>query len=312
MMKHPVKATDPAWGTFRAVNCPVGCTTCSAEKEHLATRFTRTLLPEAHLLSEAGCRAHRILFLLSGHLHIRIGRNDSYHLSDRQCIFLARKQNFQVSALRESEVITLTFNNRITLCRHDMLAEILVKGTTAADSPVLHIIPEILRFFEGLGPALDPEGTHLPCYHIIKEHELFLMMRHFYGDTKLKSFFRDAVRPKDDFQTFVRCSYLRAENLSELARIGHMSESSFIRKFRETFREPYHTWLVKQKAADIEQTVRGGIRDNNELIHKFGFKSYLAFYRFCQRYLHCSPSALKAKYACDSAVWREASDRKEI
>ena len=311
-MKHQVKATAHAGETFRAVNCPAGCTSCSAEKEHLDTRFTRMLLPEAHLLPHAECRSHRILFLLSGHLHIRIGRNDCHQLTELQCIFLARKQETEVSALRDSVVVTLVFNNRITLCRHDMLAEIMMKETSVTGSPILPVVPALETFFDGLGPALDPEGPHLPCYHVIKEHELFLMMRHFYGDAKLKGFFRDIARPKDDFRTFVQCSYLRAENLAELARMGHMSESSFIRRFRETFREPYHTWLVKQKAADIERAVRSGIYDNDELIRTFGFKSYLAFYRFCQRYLHCSPTALKAKYDGKRALWGQSDDQKKI
>lgn len=122
-------------------------------------------------------------------------------------------------------------------------------------------------------------------------------MRYFYGDTGLGNFLRDVVRPKDDFRMFVLSTYRQAEHITELAQMANMSESSFIRRFRDTFHEPYHSWRVKQKVADIEQAVRDGIRDNDELVRMFRFKSYLAFYRFCQRYLHCSPSALKIKYS---------------
>ena len=295
-MKQSVKTTDPVWGTFHATNCPAGCMTCSAAKDHSVAKFTRTLLPEAQLLPQADYRSHRILFLLSGHLHVRIGRSGSHYLLDRQCIFLARKREIAVSALRESDVVTLDFNNRMILCNNDILASMAtIDSADAAGSPVLQVVLEILAFFEGMGPALDPVGMYLPCYHVVKEHELFLMMRYFYGDARLRCFFRDVIRPKDDFQTFVLSSYRHAESIAELARMAHMSESSFIRKFRDTFRESYHSWLVKQKAADIEHAVRSGIRDNDRLIRMFGFKSYLAFYRFCQRYLHCSPSALKTK-----------------
>ena len=43
-------------------------------------------------------------------------------------------------------------------------------------SPVLEIVPELLSFLRGLEPAFDPHRLHIPCYHIVKEHELYLMM----------------------------------------------------------------------------------------------------------------------------------------
>ena len=221
-MKQSVKTTDPVWGTFHATNCPAGCMTCSAAKDHSVAKFTHTLLPEAQLLPQADYRSHRILFLLSGHLHVRIGRSGSHYLLDRQCIFLARKREIAVSALRESDVITLDFNNRMILCNNDILASMAtIDSADAAGSPVLQVVPEILAFFEGMGPALDPVGMYLPCYHVVKEHELFLMMRYFYGDARLRCFFRDVIRPKDDFQTFVLSSYRHAESIAELARMAH-------------------------------------------------------------------------------------------
>lgn len=298
MMKRLANPTNSVWGTFHVPNCPAGCTTCSAEKDRFAAKFSRTVLSEAQTLPAAYYRSHRILFLLSGHVHVRIGRSGSYYLTDRQCIFLARKRDISVLALRESEMVILEFNNRIILCHNDILARIATRDAPGkVFSPVLPIVPEVLSFFQGLGPALEPEGLHLPCYHVVKEHELFLMMRYFYGDTGLGNFLRDVVRPKDDFRMFVLSTYRQAEHITELAQMANMSESSFIRRFRDTFHEPYHSWRVKQKVADIEQAVRDGIKDNDELVRMFRFKSYLAFYRFCQRYLHCSPSALKIKYS---------------
>lgn len=65
-MKQSVKTTDPVWGTFHATNCPAGCMTCSAAKDHSVAKFTRTLLPEAQLLPQADYRSHRILFCCRG------------------------------------------------------------------------------------------------------------------------------------------------------------------------------------------------------------------------------------------------------
>lgn len=289
---------NSVWGGFHTPDCPAGCATCSAEKDRFAARFGRTRLTEGETLPEAHCRSHRILFLLTGRIHVRIGRNADYELTDRQCVFLARKKDVSVRALTDSEMVILDFNNRITLCHNDILAGIATRATSRkAFPPILPIVPEVLFFFRGLGPVLEPEGLHLPCYHVVKEYELFLMMRYFYGAEELGDFLRDVIRPKDDFRLFVLSTYHQAEHLNELAQMANMSESAFIRRFRETFGEPFHSWRVKQKAADIVQAIRDGIRSNDELIRLFRFKSYLAFYRFCQRHMHCSPSALKTKYS---------------
>ena len=36
-----------------------------------------------------------------------------------------------------------------------------------------------------------------------------------------------------------------------------------------------------------------------ELMHIFDFSSYLAFYRFCQRHLNCTPAELRTKHISD-------------
>lgn len=69
-MKQSVKTTDPVWGTFHATNCPAGCMTCSAAKDHSVAKFTRTLLPEAQLLPQADYRSHRNSFPAVGASHM--------------------------------------------------------------------------------------------------------------------------------------------------------------------------------------------------------------------------------------------------
>lgn len=296
-MKPHANEFDSVWGVLRTVGCPIGCAVCPYDQNRFSAIFSQISIQGGHCLPEALYNSHRILFLLSGRMQVDTGICNSYILSDGQCIFLSRNRNISAVAQMESNVITLDFNNRIILCHNDILAKMAAKGMrTSTAGPVLKIVPEISAFLRNLEQGLDPRRLHMPCYHIIKEYELFLMMRQYYGNARLGRFFRDALRPKDDFELFVRSNWQYVENIAELAQMAHMSESTFIRKFRETFSESWHTWLVKQRATEIEQAIRNGMTDNEELMRRFGFKSYLAFYRFCQRYLGASPTSIKKRY----------------
>ncbi len=239
--------------------------------------------------------SHRILFLLTGHIHITLDGNSDHSLSDNQCLFISKDRTATVMAQTESELIMLDFNNRMVFCHNDILVNVAVRnGGMERSSPVLEIAPELISFFDYTAPLLF--HLHIPCYHIVKEHELCLLMLSLYDNIRLGRFFRDILRPKDDFTLFVLSAYRRAKSAGELAAMAHMSEKTFTRKFQEQFHEPYHKWQVKQKAADIEQAVRDGIVNNDDLVRMFDFKSSLAFYRFCQRHLHCTPSVLKERH----------------
>ncbi len=299
-MKQPSNAAHDACEALRTVNCPVGCAECSYDNDRFSARFSKMRLQERHWLPGAAHRSHRILFLLSGHIHVCMDSRDNHYLSGGQCIFLAKSRTATVMAQTESEVIALDFNNRIIFCHNDILAHVAVKsGGMESFSPVLEIVPELLSFLRGLEPAFDPHRLHIPCYHIVKEHELYLMMICLYGEKRLGCFFRDVLKPKDDFTLFVLSSYRQAKTVEDMAAMGHMSGRTFTRKFREAFHESYHKWRMKQKASEIEQAVRNGITSNEELMHIFDFSSYLAFYRFCQRHLNCTPAELRTKHISD-------------
>lgn len=293
MMKH----SDSMWGPFRAANCPAGCEECSYDRDRFSARFSRYTLRSGRWLPTPPYQSHRILFVLSGSLHICKGEKHNHYLSANQCIFLARHSEATVMAHEPGEVIVLDFNNRLVLCNHDLLVTAAARNSASvARSCVLKITERLLVFFRDLAPALDPIKLHIPCYHIIKQHELFLLMWHYYGEEPLKCFFFDILKPKDDFELFVKSSYLKVKNISELARLAEVSERTFRRRFQEVFHEPYATWQVKQKAADIEQAVRDGVRDKETLIRMFAFKSQQAFYHFCQRHMGMTSQKLFESY----------------
>jgi len=80
-MKQPSNAAHDACEALRTVNCPVGCTECPYDNDRFSARFSKTRLQERHWLPGAAHRSHRILFLLSGHIHVCMDSRDNHYLS---------------------------------------------------------------------------------------------------------------------------------------------------------------------------------------------------------------------------------------
>lgn len=297
-MKPQTKTTDSVWSAFRPQDCPAGCTTCSHDKDRFATRFEHTTLHSGQWLSAGSYRAHRILFVLSGKIYVCIDGTENHYLAENQCLFLVKNRTTTLRAQDESEACVLYFNNRIILCHNDLLVNVAShEKRRTFEVPVLPVLLPLRVFFNNLGMALENSKLNIPCYHIVKQHELFMLMWNLYEKEQLGCFFRNILKPKDDFRQFVLSTYLQAATLEEMARIASLSKSTFIRRFNDTFGETYHKWRVKQKVADIQQAVQDGMRTEEELIGMFGFQSYRALYNFCLRNLKMTPKKLLGKYS---------------
>ena len=206
-------------------------------------------------------------------------------------MFLVKDSKVCLEVTADAEIYLLDFTNRMIFCHNDVLTVMVLDGgSNDSDSPVMSIVPELLAFLRGLSTELLQ--AKMACYHVVKEHELCLLMWHVYGVTKLSVFFRSILHPKDDFELFVQSSYRKVETLAEIARMANLSESSFRRKFRETFNENYYGWRVKQISSDMIRTIRNGILAKEELMELFNFKTYQSFYRFCTRNMGHSPTEL--------------------
>lgn len=292
-MKHFHRSFDSLWDDFQIASCPAGCRQCSYDKDRFSVRFSLATLLSQQSLPQSSYRAHRILFLFSGSLSAHFEAGTRLDLYAGQCVFLARTANVTVQAHADSNMILLDFNNRLIFCHRDLLQTMAAKRDVSAECPpVMHIHEKLQVFFQTLRPVLEARQLQNPCYHIVKEHELFLLMWHFYGETCLGCFFREILRPRDDFRLFVQNSYLKADDVAGLARMANMSERTFARRFKETFDESYHSWRVKQKAEDIRQAIRDGVLETEELIRLFSFPSYRAFYNFCLRHIGTTPKGL--------------------
>lgn len=99
-------------------------------------------------------KAHRILFLVSGNLHIRLDGQHHY-LGEKQCMFLVKDSKVCLEVTADAEIYLLDFTNRMIFCHNDVLTVMVLDGgSNDSDSPVMSIVPELLAFLRGLSTEL--------------------------------------------------------------------------------------------------------------------------------------------------------------
>ena len=270
--------------------CPVGCPVCRYDGDLYPARFHSVRLPKDAGLSGMERKANHIVFLLEGTLHIRIEENEHHYLNSGQCMFLSRSQYPDILAIAPSRVVWLDFSNRIVLGGQDALASTVLSGIHPAEGiPILSVTPQIERLLT------EVQVLEIPCYHMLKQYELFFLMKASYADGELGRFFHAVLRPIHDFRAFVESNYCNTDSLEDIAAKANLSKSYFIKRFKEVFGVSVHQWLVKQKEVQFKKMLAAGNCDSEEMTRRLGFQSTQGLYQFCRQRFRCSMTELKER-----------------
>lgn len=296
-MKH--SATKPQ----RAHNCPVRCPACHYDDKIFPARWNRAELKTNQFFSEMIRSSNHILFLMKGTLHVRTLNNDNHYLTAGQCMFFARKETPEIEALASSEVIWLDFSNRIILYHLDTLSTLVSSGCSCRGGmPVLPLHPQIKKLLQ------DMHLLESPCYHLLKQYDLFIWMTCVYTKKELAGFFQSILRPVDDLKAFVISNYKNMEGVEDFASHAKMSRSCFIRKFREAFGMTIHQWMVKQKKKDLCAMIRNGQQDTKAIALRLGMNNPACLYQFCRKHFGCTISELMADLSKNNQLDKHNED----
>lgn len=304
-MKHitEISTSEFIFDNIEVGICPAGYKKCNCDDKTRSVEFKRVDLFAGQLLKKADEKKNRIVFLVDGSLRVRIEGKSDFDLNAGQTVFLVHGCNAEITATSDALMYLLDSSNKILFCKHYVLSSLTDYGGDINESAtILPIPPQISLFLRGL--MLSSKEMNKPCYHMMKEYEFVIIAWYAYGTERLRSFFRDALTPRDDFKAFVLNSYDKVDTMQQLARLSNMSLSTFRRFFTDTFGETYQSWRMKQKARKIVEAIEDGVMSNAEIMRQLGFKSYPAFYRFCTKHLDKNPTMLKEKYASNSQLFR--------
>lgn len=258
-------------------SCPVKCTVCSHSKGYTA-RFASFVLSAFQSMRHISNKSNHILFLIDGSLHVVL-ENKNIYIQTGQALFLGRNTHPHVYALQDSTIVWLEFSNRVVLGGGDILSKTAAAAAPSQedDIPVLNLTHTMLDQLRNM------QLIESPCYHLIRQYELYISMRSEYSEAQITHFFRSILRAQDDFRAFVENNYSYSDTLEEVAQKVGMSTNHFLRKFKEHFGMTAHQWLVKQKAEKLVKTIQAGETDAKLLAERFGFHSTAGLYLFCRR-----------------------------
>lgn len=277
-------------GRENSTFCPVNCPVCRYDDGLYPARFHSVRLSKDADLSDMERKTNHIVFLLEGTLHIRAKTNEHHYLNSGQCIFLPRSLYPDIRAIVPSRVVWLDFSNRIVLGGQDALASTVLSGIHPAEGmPILSVTPQIERLLT------EVQALEIPCYHMLKQYELFFVMKASYADGELGRFFNAVLRPIHDFRAFVESNYANDDTLEDIAGKANLSKSYFIKRFKESFGISVHQWLVKQKEEQLKKMLAAGKYDTEEMARRLGLKSQKGLYQFCRQRFRCSMTELKER-----------------
>ncbi len=90
-------------------------------------------------------------------------------------------------------------------------------------------------------------------------------------------------------------TYAKPLDIPALARIAHMSQAHFIRKFSATFGETPHRYLQRRRVERAMFLLRGSDRNVTDICLDVGFTSLGTFSRVFREIVGVAPSAYRAR-----------------
>lgn len=137
------------------------------------------------------------------------------------------------------------------------------------------------------------EGIHCSIFHELKRKELFFLLRAFYSDGELISFFFPVIGQNSDFKLFILNNYLKVANINDFAKLACCSLSTFNRKFKENFDVTAYQWLLNQRAKYIYNEIVYNPSSFQEIAFENGFSSQAHFNHFCKSFYGKTPGEIR-------------------
>lgn len=236
---------------------------------------------------------NRIFFISSGQLSINLTDKDPNIFDAGHLILRIKdKESIEFVATKETSLVTMQFDNLITICEQMSLENI------TNDIPVENIEMETLEMNESLNlfilSIINYLNTGVSCKHLykIKEKEFFLLLHLTYDRKKIARFLSSVLNSQNNFITQVLSNFTIDCNVTELANRCNVSTKTLTRKFKVHFNDTPYQWIIQQKNKFILEKLTQPYVNVKNLSQEIGFATSSHFVNYCKRYLKKTPRSI--------------------
>lgn len=271
--------------------------------EHLACRyygdlhpyiFRTAVLKKGDKFHDGQSRKSFIVFLLSGVLQVSCSKG-SGEMRAGEMKHICRSCQYVFLATEDCELMICETSSSLSLCSQFTLEHLNEEKLTeqeVKDYVSLKISSHLWGMLVAYRTVYN-EGLKCLHYQKLKRDELFLYLRAYYTKHDLALFFREFLGESHSFKHYVLMNVDECDTLDELIANSNMSRSTFIRHFREVFKEAPSKWMLQRKMENIIRDIRFTAVPFVELSEKFRFSSPAYFTTFCKKNFGKTPQQLR-------------------
>jgi AraC-like DNA-binding protein len=252
---------------------------------------------------------NHILFILDGEVNVSYGEFRNHLCRTGEMIFIPCDSVASFDAFSDISYIMLDFNNQFTINSEigwgdmsEFEGERDVFHKLDIRSPLTDVLESITYY--------QQHGIRHAHLNLVKQKELFLVMKVFYSRQEIYRFLRPMLKQDSDFKAFVMAHYKNVKNVEELATICNMSSRAFMRKFKTQFNDSPYRWILRQKAAYIKLLLADRKIPLTLIIKEYGFSSPAHFTTYCKKQFGETPSAFRN--AINGKADSPASNRRHV
>lgn len=267
---------------------------CTNYAEEFNKVFTLMEIPEGHTVERRFLNTTFLVILLQGDIEIRY-EIDKYFTPQLGYMFLLPKNKQITTFARKATTLLLcSFTNDLRLCSRFSIQQLshFISESTCQNPYCLKLDIRLQSFFSLLVDCLK-EGLGCIHYHQIKRDELFLYLRAGYTKEELALFFYPVLGQNLQFKDFVLMNSRKIFDVKGFALQANMSQSTFNRRFKETFNETAKNWLLLRKQEFVKRDIALSNLSFSEIAEKYKFSSTSYLDTFCKKYFGKTPKEIR-------------------
>lgn len=269
--------------TLHYVNEHLGCSNYATDETSLF--FLREIKPGETIVRNY-LDFTLLVFLYRGDVEITYGIDSKLHLKGGNVFLLPKNLEIKVtSSDGGASALMCKFTCDIKMCSMYSLKQLEKFLPENLDNRMFCLpFDDRIRAFVNLTVMSLPAGLNCTHYHQIKREELFMYLRAGYTKEELAMFFSPILGKNLDFKDFVLTHYKQIFDVKEFAQKANMSQSTFNRRFKESFNDTALKWLLARKSESILNDIVKSDLTFAEISEKYRFSSPSYFVTFCKKH----------------------------